>query len=76
LGRSLPLETLVVLEPEYPSRYVRRDENGEPTADSIRQFAEAVREKMQAEIDRRGGSNAFYRGRMERMKGINDKEPA
>jgi 1-acyl-sn-glycerol-3-phosphate acyltransferase len=71
-GRSLPLETLVVLEPEYPSRYVRRDENGELSVDSIREFAEAVRQKMQTEIDRRGGSSAFYRGHFERIKGLND----
>jgi 1-acyl-sn-glycerol-3-phosphate acyltransferase len=71
-GRSLPLETLVVMEPEYPSKYVRRDENGELSVDSIREFAEAVRQKMQAEIDRRGGSSAFYRGHFERIKGLND----
>jgi 1-acyl-sn-glycerol-3-phosphate acyltransferase len=71
-GRSLPIETLVVLEPEEPSRYVKRDENGELSADSVREFAEAVRKKMQAEIDRRGGSTAFYRGQMKRIKGLND----
>ena len=71
-GRSAPFETMVVLEPEYPSKYVRRDENGELTADSIREFAEAVRKKMQAEIDRRGGSGAFSRGQMRRIKGLND----
>jgi 1-acyl-sn-glycerol-3-phosphate acyltransferase len=71
-GRSLPLETLVVLEPEYPSRYVRRDANGDLSADSIREFAEAVRQKMQAEIDCRGGSSAFYRGHFKRIKGLND----
>ena len=71
-GRSLPVETLVALEPEYPSRYIRRDENGEISKDSIQEFAEAVRGKMQREIDRRGGSNVFFRGRMERIRGFND----
>jgi 1-acyl-sn-glycerol-3-phosphate acyltransferase len=71
-GRSLPVETLVVMEPVDPSLYVRRDESGEIVSDSVREFAEAVRKKMQAEIDRRGGSNAFFRGRMERIKGLND----
>jgi len=71
-GRSAPVETLVVLEPEYPSNYVKRNENGEFSADSIREFADAVRKKMQAEIDRSSGSSAFYRGRLERLKGIND----
>ena len=74
-GRSLPIETMIVLDPEYPCNYVKRDEKGELTPDSIRDFAEAVRRKMQAEIDRRGGSSAFYRGHMERIKGLNDKDP-
>ena len=71
-GRSLPFETLVILEPEYPSGYIRRDESGEITTESIKEFAEAVRQKMQKEIDRRGGSAAFSRGQMQRIKGLND----
>jgi len=72
LGRSLPYETLVVLEPVYPSGYVKKNDKGEFTLESIRKFSEAVRKRMQAEIDKRGGSCAFYRGQMERLKGIND----
>jgi len=72
LGRSLPLETLIVLKPVYPRDYAVKNEKGEFTSESIKEFSEAVRNKMQAEIDRRGGSCAFYRGQMERMKGIND----
>ena len=71
-GRSLPLETLVVLEPVYPSAYVRRNEDGEFNSESLKEFAEAVRQKMQKEIDRRGGSSSFSRGQMERIKGLND----
>ena len=71
-GRSLPLETLVVLEPVYPAQYVRRNEKGEITTESVKDFAESVRQKMQAEIDRRKGSAAFFRGHMERIKGLND----
>jgi 1-acyl-sn-glycerol-3-phosphate acyltransferase len=51
---------------------VKRDEKGEFTSDSIREFAELIRKKMQAEIDKRGGTSAFYRGKMERIKGVND----
>jgi len=72
LGRSLPLETLVVLEPEYPANYVRRDSKGAVSYKSVKEFAEAVRLKMQAEIDRRGGTQAFFRGQMARLKGLND----
>ena len=71
-GRSLPVETLVVLEPVYPSDFIRRDEKGEITSESIKEFSEAVRQKMQDEIDSRNGSAAFYRGRLERIKGINN----
>jgi len=72
LGRSLPIETLVVLDPVYPSRFIRRDEKGEITSESIREFSEEVRQRMQDEIDSRNGSTAFYRGRMERIKGVNN----
>jgi 1-acyl-sn-glycerol-3-phosphate acyltransferase len=71
-GRSLPKETVVVLEPVYPSLYVRRDENGEISTASIREFAEAVRQKIQGEIDRRNGSRAFSRGQLKRIRGLND----
>ena len=71
-GRSLPKETMVVLEPVYPAQFVKYDDKGEISAESIKEFAEAVRQKMQAEIDRRHGSSAFYRGQMERIKGLND----
>jgi 1-acyl-sn-glycerol-3-phosphate acyltransferase len=71
-GRSLPKETMIVLDPVYPSEWIKRDEKGEITSESVRNFAEAVRQKMQAEIDRRHGSSAFFRGRLERIKGVND----
>jgi 1-acyl-sn-glycerol-3-phosphate acyltransferase len=72
-GRSLPKETLVVLDAVPPSRYVKRDAKGEITGESVREFAEAVRQIMQQEIDKRRGCAAFYRGPMERIKGLNDK---
>ena len=72
-GRSAPLETFVVLEPVYPRDYVKRDEDGELTTESIREFAQAVREKMQAEIDKQGGTNIFSRGKVKRIKGLNDE---
>ncbi|MDR1419560.1 MAG: 1-acyl-sn-glycerol-3-phosphate acyltransferase [Treponema sp.] len=72
LGRVFPREKLVILDAVYPSRYVRRTESGELVTDSVREYAEAVREIMQKAIEARGGSQAFYRGRMERLKGLND----
>jgi 1-acyl-sn-glycerol-3-phosphate acyltransferase len=71
-GRSLPVEKLVVLEPVYPAQYIRRDGRGEITTESIREFAEAVRKKMQREIYLRKGSAVFFRGQMARIKGLNN----
>ncbi|MDR1107759.1 MAG: 1-acyl-sn-glycerol-3-phosphate acyltransferase [Spirochaetaceae bacterium] len=71
-GRSLPREKMIVLDPVYPSRFIRRNEKGMVSMDSVREFAQVVREIMQQEIDARQGSSAFYRGQMKRMKGIND----
>ncbi|MDR2177323.1 MAG: 1-acyl-sn-glycerol-3-phosphate acyltransferase [Treponema sp.] len=72
-GRAFPREKLVVLDPVYPSGHIKREANGEISTDSIRDYAQAVRSLMQAEIDRRGGCSAFYRGRMDRIRGLNDK---
>jgi 1-acyl-sn-glycerol-3-phosphate acyltransferase len=71
-GRSLPKEKMIILDPVYPARFIRRNETGVLSMDSVRDFAQGVREIMQREIDARHGSSAFYRGKMERMKGIND----
>jgi len=71
LGRCLPMEKLVVLDPVYPGQYVRKNEKGDPDIDSVRKFAEAVRLIMQEEINTRRGCQAFFRGRLERIGGIN-----
>ncbi|MCL2479569.1 MAG: 1-acyl-sn-glycerol-3-phosphate acyltransferase [Treponema sp.] len=71
LGRNLPKEKLVVMDPVYPAEYIRKNEKGEIEMDSVREFAEAVRAVMQKEINARSGSSVFYRGRLERIKGIN-----
>jgi 1-acyl-sn-glycerol-3-phosphate acyltransferase len=73
LGRPFPKQTTIALDAVYPSDYVKKDENGDFTPASIRDFGEAVRQKMQQEINLRGGTMAFYKGQMERLKGINDK---
>ncbi|MDR3114705.1 MAG: 1-acyl-sn-glycerol-3-phosphate acyltransferase [Treponema sp.] len=70
LGRSLPLKTIRILDAVYPARFIRRDAKGDLCGESIRDFAEAVRKIMQEAINDRGGSSAFYRGKMKRLKGI------
>jgi 1-acyl-sn-glycerol-3-phosphate acyltransferase len=72
-GRAFPREKLIILDPVYPSRHIKRGKNGEISMDSIRDYARAVRSLMQAEIDRRQGCSAFYKGRMDRIRGLNDR---
>jgi 1-acyl-sn-glycerol-3-phosphate acyltransferase len=67
-----PKETLVVLEPVYPGAYIRRNSAGRINMQSVREYASAVRVIMQAEIDRRGGTQAFFRGKLQRIAGINE----
>lgn len=56
-----PRATVYVLDPIYPENFT-----------SAREFAEFTRQTIQAEINRRGGTNAYCKGHMERIEGIND----
>jgi 1-acyl-sn-glycerol-3-phosphate acyltransferase len=67
-----PRETLVVLDPVYPHSFIRRNSAGRINMQSVLAYAEAIRDLMQAEIDRRGGTQGFFKGKMERIPGIND----
>ena len=49
-----------ILPPIYPSQF-----------ENPKDFAEFVQKTVQAEIDRCNGTNRFYKGRMERIGGIN-----
>ncbi|MDR0663161.1 MAG: 1-acyl-sn-glycerol-3-phosphate acyltransferase, partial [Spirochaetaceae bacterium] len=75
--RKFPKERLVVLDPVYPSAYIKYNDDGSIVLPSVKEFAMAVHEVMQKEIEaRRGagggaGTNAYFKGRMPRMKGIN-----
>jgi 1-acyl-sn-glycerol-3-phosphate acyltransferase len=77
LGRKIPRCRSVVLEPVSPQAYIRHDSDGEISMSSVKEYAEAVRQIMQAEIDRRrqadprAGTNAYFKGQMPRIKGIN-----
>lgn len=55
-----PRATLYVLPPIYPGEF-----------ESAKEFAEFTREKIQGEINARGGTNAYCKGRMARIKGVN-----
>lgn len=76
-ARKFPLQRLVVLDPVYPSGYIKRSEDGSINMASVKDFAAAVRNIMQNEIDRRreackrAGTQAYFKGQMQRIKGIN-----
>jgi 1-acyl-sn-glycerol-3-phosphate acyltransferase len=76
-ARKFPKARIVVLDSVYPSCYVRRDNDGGIVMASVKEFAEAVRGAMQREIDRRheadarAGTQAYFKGLMPRIKGIN-----
>ncbi len=63
---------LFVLDPIYPSDFdCINKETGKANLKAVRRFGEHVRSVIQAEIDKRGGTNKFYKGQMERIAGIN-----
>ncbi|MDR1257333.1 MAG: 1-acyl-sn-glycerol-3-phosphate acyltransferase [Spirochaetaceae bacterium] len=76
-ARKFPKERLVVLDPVYPSCYIKYDNDGGIVMASVKEFAEAVRGTMQREIgrrheaDSRAGTQAYFKGQMPRIKGIN-----
>ncbi|GHV82758.1 hypothetical protein AGMMS50212_00980 [Spirochaetia bacterium] len=77
LGRKFPKMKVVVLDPVYPKDHVNFDENGEPNLKSVKEYAQAVRQIMQNEIERRraenprAGTQIYSKGKMPRIKGIN-----
>ncbi|MGP1587638.1 MAG: lysophospholipid acyltransferase family protein [Treponemataceae bacterium] len=55
-----PKATIYVLDPIFPDKF-----------ESAKEFAEFTRKKIQSEIEKRNGTNAYSKGHMERIKGIN-----
>jgi 1-acyl-sn-glycerol-3-phosphate acyltransferase len=76
-SRKFPRERIVVLDPVYPACYIKYDDDRRIVLSSVKDFAEAVRSIMQKEIDKRheadsrAGTQAYFKGRMPRIKGIN-----
>jgi len=76
-ARKLPKEKAVVLDPVYPEKYIRYNDDGSIALNSVKEFAGAVRALMQNEIEKRheknyrDGTQAYSRGKMPRIKGIN-----
>jgi 1-acyl-sn-glycerol-3-phosphate acyltransferase len=70
--RRRPRQTLVILKPVYPGGFIRRNRAGRINMQSVWAYAEAIRILMQAEIEKRGGTQGFFKGKMERIPGINN----
>jgi 1-acyl-sn-glycerol-3-phosphate acyltransferase len=70
-GTSRPRVELVVLEPLYPKDFIQYDEAGIVNPESVTAFANAARTRIQAEIDKRRGTGAYYKGAMPRLESIN-----
>ena len=71
-GRSRPKQTLSILPAVYPQTFDCITSDGKINVHGIKMFAKEVQDRIQAEIDSKNGSSAFYKGQMERIKGIND----
>jgi 1-acyl-sn-glycerol-3-phosphate acyltransferase len=76
-ARKFPKERLIVLDPVYPSTYIKYNDDGSIALPSVKEFAAAVHEIMRNEIERRRGLNerdgtqAYFKGWMPRIRGIN-----
>jgi 1-acyl-sn-glycerol-3-phosphate acyltransferase len=74
---KMPMVRSVVLDPVYPKDHITFNEDREINLNSVKVFAQAVREIMQGEIERRhrenpnAGTNRYFKGQMPRIKGIN-----
>jgi hypothetical protein len=73
-GTSRPRVELVVLDPLYPKDFIRYNKVGEMLPDSVALFSQTARQRIQAEIDKRGGTGKYFKGQMPRLEGINDEE--
>jgi 1-acyl-sn-glycerol-3-phosphate acyltransferase len=70
-GTARPRIELVVLKPLYPADFITYTDAGRINPSSLAAFSTKARSVIQAEIDRRGGTGAYFRGHMARIKGVN-----
>lgn len=71
LGRSRPREEVYVLDAVYPAEFGCIDSEGNINIKKVKELSVYVRNKIQDEIILRKGTNIFYKGKMERIKGVN-----
>ncbi len=67
-----PKINVYILDPVYPKDFdCINKETGKANLKAVRRFSEHVRGLMQGEIVKKGGTNKFYKGQLERIAGIN-----
>lgn len=71
LGRSRPREEVYVLDAVSPAEFGCIDSEGNVNIKKVKELTVYVRDKIQEEIILRNGTGIFYRGKMERIKGVN-----
>lgn len=69
--RCRPTVCLHILEPVYPSDYKVRREDGTIDQQALRDYTEAVRQKIIDKINEEHGTGMYFKGAMDRIKGIN-----
>lgn len=70
-GRSRPREEVYILDPVFPLEFGCVDSGGNVNIKKVKELTAFVRGKIQDEINLRKGTNVFYKGKMERIKGVN-----
>jgi 1-acyl-sn-glycerol-3-phosphate acyltransferase len=73
-GTSRPRIELAVLDPLYPKDFIAYNAKSEIIPESISAFSRAARQAIQAEIDKRGGTGKYFKGRMARIEGLNEED--
>lgn len=66
-----PFVHLYILEPMNPKDFGVIDSDGSINIRQAKQFAENVRQRICKEISLRGGTGEYYKGHLERIRGIN-----
>jgi 1-acyl-sn-glycerol-3-phosphate acyltransferase len=73
-GTARPRIELAVLDPLYPKDFIAYNNEGEIVPESVSAFSRAARQAIQAEIDKRGGTGKYFKGRMARIEGLNAED--
>lgn len=71
-GRTRPVEEVYVLDAIYPESFGCINQDGNINLKKVKELCFFVQQKIQNEIKVRNGTDVFYKGKLDRIKGIND----